>query len=313
MRNTTLLFAWMPFLAALYIVNQRNDPEFTGKVSTQQIHQKTVSPKCIDCHGDVIKKEVVHTSASESCENCHQINIKEHSETRSLGLKLSNKIPELCFSCHKGVKTYMDTIKVPHLALNNKESCSYCHSPHSSSQKKLLVSEGKILCLSCHNKDISESGKKILNIEKLLASNKVVHPAMEGGCSTCHKAHGSSNNYMLISAFPKGTYGPANSEAYAFCWECHDIDLFDVEKTTTSTNFRNGNINLHFVHRKGKKSRSCILCHNVHAAPNEHLIEDKVKFGEWDLPTDTLQMKREELVYLGAMRKSRTSDSMVII
>lgn len=284
MRKSALLLSLLPFWAALYLFNQRTDFVFMADVSNLQIHQKTEDPKCTECHSDVIGKKVVHASASESCENCHQVKIKDHTENGTLGLKLSEKVPELCYICHDGIKNYIDTIKITHQAMKNKKSCTYCHSPHSSDMKKLLVSDGKKLCLSCHNKDASATGKKIQNMEKLLANSKVVHPAMEGGCIVCHKAHGSSNNYMLISGFPVGNYGPAKSETYAVCWECHDSDMFDVEKTTTATNFRNGDTNLHFIHRKGKKSRSCIMCHNVHASRNEHLIEDKVKFGEWELP-----------------------------
>ncbi|MDP2336396.1 MAG: cytochrome c3 family protein [Bacteroidota bacterium] len=121
-------------------------------------------------------------------------------------------------------------------------------------------------------------------MDKLLTNSKVIHPALEDGCIVCHQPHGSSNNYLLKSTFPAGNYVPSKKESFAVCWECHDSDLFELEKTTTATNFRNGDVNLHNVHRKGKNERSCIMCHNVHASPNEHLIEDKVKFGEWELP-----------------------------
>jgi hypothetical protein len=79
-------------------------------------------------------------------------------------------------------------------------------------------------------------------------------------------------------------YAPSVRDTFALCWECHDSDLLELEKTDASTNFRDGEKNLHFVHMNGRKSRSCVICHNVHASAREHLIEDEVKFGEWNLP-----------------------------
>ncbi|MEI6749392.1 MAG: cytochrome c3 family protein, partial [Bacteroidota bacterium] len=209
----------------------------------------------------------------------------EHTENGARGLMLTFNVPELCFTCHESVKNEIDTLRNVHQAIITEKLCINCHSPHSSDEKKLLVSEQKKLCLSCHNKDATADGKKTTNIKKLMASAKVIHPALEnGGCVVCHKPHGSSNNYLLISAFPRGNYAPATVDNYALCWECHDSDLLELEKTTTATNFRNGEQNLHFVHMNGKKGKSCIMCHNVHASVNEHLIEDKVQFGEWGLP-----------------------------
>ncbi|MCK4993003.1 MAG: hypothetical protein KAS29_21040, partial [Bacteroidales bacterium] len=57
-----------------------------------------------------------------------------------------------------------------------------------------------------------------------------------------------------------------------------------AEVTTTATNFRNGDQNMHFLHINGTKGRNCNLCHDMHGSPNEHLIADKVMFGNWEMP-----------------------------
>jgi predicted CXXCH cytochrome family protein len=286
MQKTSLLFTLLPVMITFFTFIQPNEPVNRESVMIKTGFQRQAEdPKCTDCHSDLIEKKTVHTPAAESCENCHQVSIKEHSENGTKGLMLTEKVPGLCFMCHDGIKSYLDTIKNIHPAITNNKSCTYCHSPHSSSEKKLLMSEEKKLCLSCHNKDVLANGKKTVNMDKLLTSSKVIHPAIENdGCVVCHQPHGSPNSFLLKSSFPVGNYNPPKSEIYAACWECHDSELLTSKTTTTATNFRNGNINLHFLHTYEKNGRSCTMCHNVHASQNNHLIENKVKFGEWELP-----------------------------
>lgn len=286
MNASPLLYALLPFYAILVLIDNSNGSDKQGKSFNTELHQNPKEEqKCLDCHIDLIEFQIQHTPASESCQNCHQVNLKEHTENGARGLMLVKNVPELCFNCHNDIKNDLDTLKNVHQAIRVEKSCANCHSPHSSDEKGLLVTQQKKLCLSCHNKDVTETGVKTVNIKQLLANSKVIHPPVEkGGCVVCHQPHGSTNNYLLISAFPKGSYAPAIRDTFAFCWECHDSDLLELSKTTTATNFRDGERNLHFVHMKGKKGKSCVMCHNVHASNNEHLIEDKVTFGEWNLP-----------------------------
>jgi len=241
-------------------------------------------PKCIDCHSDLIESSIIHGPASQSCDNCHHVDIIEHTKNGARGLNLVKNVPDLCFSCHDDFKKEIDAFPKTHQVLKKENSCVTCHSPHSSDDKNLLVSEQKKLCLSCHNKDLTETGEKITNIKILLANSKVIHPPVQKGCVVCHQPHGSENNYLLISAFPKGNYATAVKDTFAVCWECHDSDLLELAKTDAATNFRDGDRNLHFVHMNGRKSKSCIMCHNVHASENEHLIETKVQYGGWEMP-----------------------------
>jgi predicted CXXCH cytochrome family protein len=242
-------------------------------------------PKCVDCHSDLIESSVTHAPATESCDVCHLVDIKDHTENGAKGLHLSEELPGLCYNCHDDLKSDIKGFTHPHEALNDEKKCASCHSPHSSDEKKLLNYNQKKLCLGCHNKDVNAKGEKVRNIKKLLLTSKVIHPPVEnGGCSVCHQPHGSANNYLLISAFPADQYVPAVRDTFEFCWECHDSDLLELEKTTASTNFRDGERNLHYVHMHGNMGRSCVMCHNVHASNNTHLIEDKVGFGDWDLP-----------------------------
>jgi predicted CXXCH cytochrome family protein len=276
----------LPFTFMLGLLYQVISTESKKVEFHEGYYQKqTEDPKCTDCHGELIEKGTKHPPAEESCETCHDVKIKEHTENGTKGLMLTEKVPELCYTCHEGLKAILDTIRNVHAAVNSAKSCTNCHSPHSTVEKKLLISEEKKLCLSCHNRDVSANGKKIVNINKQLTNAKFIHPALENdGCVVCHQPHGSSNNFLLIGSFPVGKYAPAKREIFSFCWECHDSDLFEVAASTSATNFRDGARNLHYLHRTGKNGRTCVVCHNVHASKNEHLIEDKVKFGEWELP-----------------------------
>jgi predicted CXXCH cytochrome family protein len=247
-------------------------------------NRRREDPKCTDCHSDLIEKKLIHTPAKDGCDVCHQVNIAEHPSAAGNGLNLTEKIPELCYTCHDGSKKEIDTARVIHRAVAEKKQCMNCHSPHASDEKKLLNDDKQEICLKCHDKDAAPDGRKLVNMRQILKTRKVIHPALNGGCTSCHKPHASAENFLLIGGYPAGQYAPGKRDTYAVCWECHDSDLLELATTTTSTNFRNGDKNLHFVHLNGPKGRSCSVCHDVHATNREHLIADKVPFGNWVMP-----------------------------
>jgi predicted CXXCH cytochrome family protein len=278
MRKVLIYFIVLPLLTMILLSNQTVFYTKNTEISGEE-------PTCKDCHSILIENKTKHPPAIESCDACHQVNIKDHTENGTKGLNLTDKLPDLCFSCHDGIKNEIDSLKKIHLALNESKSCVSCHSPHSSKNDKLLISEEKTLCLSCHNKDKSKTGEKIVNIENLLLKSKVIHPVInDAGCIICHKPHVSINQKLLKNTFPAAIYATDANEAFGLCFECHNSDMLKEARTTSATNFRDGDKNLHLIHLKGNKSRSCILCHNVHASMNNHLIEDKVAFGNWMLP-----------------------------
>ncbi|MFH1321654.1 MAG: cytochrome c3 family protein [Bacteroidota bacterium] len=243
------------------------------------LNQSEISEKkCTDCHGKLIEQEVIHASV-EACDNCHQATGKEHPQSNVKGFILSEKVPLLCYSCHdeKNIK------KNVHPPLKDG-NCMTCHSAHASSEEKLLLLEGRKLCLNCHNKSTSKEGEKVSNIKQLLKKSKIIHGVIEGdGCVPCHNPHDSENPFLLISPFPVGNYAPAKIESFALCFNCHDSELLEIPITQTATNFRNGDKNLHYIHINGNKGRNCNNCHNVHGSLHEHLIADKVPFGNWEM------------------------------
>ncbi|MDF1551101.1 MAG: cytochrome c3 family protein, partial [Bacteroidales bacterium] len=236
---------------------------------------------CYKCHDGVqeeMEKKTIHSPAKENCFNCHN---PYNSKESYLLLKPS---AELCYSCHESSKEQIEKASIVHKALNEEQFCANCHSPHGSDEANYLRSGEKELCLNCHNKIYTNDSVSIDNIKKLLENSKSIHKPVNEGCSSCHNAHVAEYPGLLIKKFPVGLYAESNKEEYALCFSCHKTELLELEKSNTATNFRNGDQNLHFMHIKGKRGRSCITCHNVHASKNEYLIENNVLFGNWKMP-----------------------------
>ncbi len=247
---------------------------------------KAPAINCLDCHKTLISEKIMHPVA-EGCDNCHESNGKEHPQQSVAGFKLTQSMPGMCYTCHENIQTIIQGSKVIHPGVKTKQSCTACHNPHSSPQEKLLLAEGKNLCLKCHNKIMEVDSIRTENMQQLLDKNQYVHGAIEGGgCIACHNPHGSNNQRMLIAAFPKGIYSESSPEKFALCFTCHDNQLITADTTHSATQFRNGNKNLHFVHINGKKGHSCKVCHNVHASSNPHLINNTVPFGKWQMPVN---------------------------
>ena len=265
-------------------------------------------PKCTDCHGDKLSKKLVHAAAADSCGNCHKISVKEHPADKVKGLQLIENMPALCYKCHEDVKKDILSSGKLHSAMHQKGSCTACHSPHSSDYDKLLKNSQNKLCISCHNKNFSGTGAPAVNMKSLLANSKVIHaPVKDDVCMTCHKQHAGKDANLLNNAFPVGNYTTVDAAAFGLCWDCHDQGLFTEAKTTTATGFRNGETNLHFIHLNSGTGRSCVLCHNVHASPNDHLIEDKVRFGQWNMPVRYVPAEKGGSCFPGCHEKKSYS------
>jgi predicted CXXCH cytochrome family protein len=238
---------------------------------------------CYSCHTELHTKLATlkrkHTPIKKGeCLKCHDIHSSNDSKL------VSATSPALCYTCHKKLKKVVENSKIVHLPVTKEGGCLICHAPHASKQKKLLTAQKKDLCLSCHNKTIKDGVRKIANIDKLLKDSKVQHPALKKGCSGCHTAHATNNNFLLKIAFPTSNYAKGTQENYELCFNCHDSDLLLVEKTTTATEFRDKDHNLHYVHVNKEKGRACVNCHNMHGSSRKHLVPETIKFGSWDMP-----------------------------
>ncbi len=245
---------------------------------------KVESPQlCFNCHTDkqdLLKLTTVHSAYDGSCADCHT----PHSSQNESLVKKETSI--LCLECHEDLGLEIKTAKTVHKIINQGKSCISCHLPHASETASLLVKEGKELCYSCHNKEYKSEERTLNNIYEIVTESKYAHEAVASGeCTNCHFSHSSNNFYLLNASFPFGSYAEGvHPENFSQCFQCHDSEALTLEKTTTATNFRDGNINMHYLHISKNKGRNCILCHNSHGANKQHLIAKTVKFGTWQMP-----------------------------
>lgn len=237
---------------------------------------------CVFCHTN--KKDVqtmpsVHEPFLAGCLQCHSAH---HSPYKFM---VNKDVPGLCFDCHAAVEVQVGKESEVHGPFQKGGKCYLCHNAHVSEHANLLQDKQEKLCFTCHNNKIKGKTHTVKDIEKRVSKSKYVHgPILEDGCSACHAAHTPDNYFLLSAAFPKGSYGTGSTESFAHCFDCHDSGLMEEKSTTTATEFRDGSVNLHYLHVNREKARSRITCHDVHGSKFPHLVADKVPFGKWEMP-----------------------------
>ena len=227
---------------------------------------------CILCHKEkdtIMASRHIHKPVSEKCTNCHS----PHANASKF--LLAKAQPDLCYGCHADMIQY-NSVEFAHSPVN-KGKCMDCHNVHASNNPKMFQKPQQQLCFSCHEDTSTD----------VIAASYKHGPTKEGDCNACHNPHGSDNTNILRKRFPKEFYNSYSTDNYAICFECHNKDIALDEETSTLTNFRNGNQNLHFLHvNKEEKGRSCKACHQVHASSQEKHIRESVPYGaiKWELP-----------------------------
>jgi predicted CXXCH cytochrome family protein len=226
----------------------------------------------------------------KSCLECHEAHTANH---KSL-LKLDAKM-DLCLSCHDDEKEKITHSKFKHGGVNTSQKrCLECHDPHATKHKKLLKKDPVATCLNCHDKEVKsdEDGGMLMNMKKHLDENPNWHKPIkdvkkEGGCSACHDPHGSDNFSILRKSFTKNFYAELENKDF-FCFKCHTekkiTKQFITPQEHNITAFRDGNVNLHYLHVNDRKGRSCRACHDEHASKYNHLIRDYTDFNGVKFP-----------------------------
>jgi len=237
---------------------------------------------CTRCHTDKDfsgEGKHQHSPMKQGCAGCHS----PHSSDFKYQL---HKTPEnLCGQCHQKIIDSSAAAQFKHAAVEQLKKCFNCHDPHGSMFENNLRVSPLNLCLDCHNKSIVGSDGKDYNIFKIVTKNPNKHgPVQDGDCSGCHNPHGSGFYKILTADFPKEFYTAYNQDKYGICFQCHEKELAQDEFTTTRTDFRNGDRNLHFVHVNKFKGRTCRACHEIHAGSGPKHIREETPFGKWDIP-----------------------------
>jgi predicted CXXCH cytochrome family protein len=239
-----------------------------------------VNELCFGCHDDtratMAAARFTHYPAEDDCTSCHNPHNAPHVKL------LVDRPPGLCADCHSDVWDEVEGAPVRHDAVEQGESCLNCHSPHAANVAPLLNGLPFDLCVGCHaRREITDQGGTVLtDFGELLEANPVQHgPVAARDCSACHLPHAGANFRMLVDQYPARFYAPYDPANYALCYSCHNDKVVSEPETTTLTGFRDGAVNLHYVHVNKKKGRTCRACHEVHAATHDHLVRDGVPFG----------------------------------
>ncbi len=234
---------------------------------------------CHDDHGEAMQGAKFQHPAGD-CTNCHN----PHSERYPRMLPAKGR--KLCAECHDDIVEDAEGAAVDHAAVLSGEECLNCHSPHGADYKPQLKDSLENLCLACHDRPLRSGRSVLIDMQSWLADNDNKHePLTQGGCVQCHVPHGSDHFRMLKKSFPEGFYQKFQTSSYALCFSCHDKRVFTTKQTTSLTGFRDGSRNLHYLHvNRAEKGRTCRACHDFHAASNDHLIRERVRFGQWMLP-----------------------------
>ena len=136
---------------------------------------------CTFCHKIELDGPVVHKPVKTGdCLPCHD----PHGASNKQFLR-GKTMNDLCSACHKNVIAGKSHVHGPAAA----GACGACHQAHVSKYPKLLVAQGRDLCLGCH-----------AEMKRQIDQAKIKHKAVEGDCLNCHDAHAS--NYTMQTLEP---------------------------------------------------------------------------------------------------------------
>ena len=225
----------------------------------------------------------VHEPASRDCQTCHFAHASDYD------MMLKDEPQALCISCHETIQHMVETATTQHAAVTGDRKCLNCHEPHASDFPRILNNSPMDLCFECHDRTIKlDDGTTLGNIKQVIETGISLHgPIAQDNCAACHEIHGGNNFRLLIKEYPPEFYAPFAEESYALCFNCHESQILRDAQTTSLTDFRNGDENLHFLHvNREKKGRTCRACHETHASNKAKHVRESVPFGNggWMLP-----------------------------
>ncbi|MBL1216087.1 MAG: hypothetical protein D8M59_01175 [Planctomycetes bacterium] len=254
--------------------------------SSRQEHllSKEANKLCTQCHFEIETERSpglhIHSAMDKGCTSCHDPHASE------LRYQLHESTPDLCFQCHENIGETAEHAESLH-AIMDPGACTKCHNPHSSRLAKLQKQVQPDLCLNCHDEAIeTPDGRTLTNMAQLLKDNPSQHgPIREGACSACHQPHSSDKQNLLLLSYPPEFYARFDMDLYKLCFSCHIPELVLNPSGKGLTGFRNGTLNLHWLHVNQEKGRTCRACHEVHASQRDFHIRESVPFGptDWEL------------------------------
>jgi predicted CXXCH cytochrome family protein len=215
------------------------------------------------------KERKVHL-ASEDCARCHR---SHDSNYPSL---LTRPPGETCLEgCHKEIKGNMESSEFKHGAMTKELSCAECHRAHDNTLGHLLRKPATDLCFACHDK-----------LQDQIETAKFKHrPVSDNRCLACHLPHFSKYSKLLFADYPAATLSAYDPAKYALCFTCHKEGIVLERYVDNQTNFRNGRLNLHYLHvNRENGGFTCRACHDAHASSQPEQIRENTPWGNWEIP-----------------------------
>ncbi|HSV13969.1 MAG TPA: cytochrome c3 family protein, partial [Tepidisphaeraceae bacterium] len=240
---------------------------------------------CLTCHvafePAVSGARSQHKAMEKGCEKCHDV----HGSNQPMALL--QPAQDLCLGCHDKLKAKIDAATVKHSVVTKDRACLNCHASHASNVGKLLREPSAVSCLKCHTKEVTRSdGVTIAAVPEIADPTTEKHGEIrDGQCGGCHDVHGGTRSNLLVKPYARQLYQRFQPDDYALCFGCHDMQPFMQRRTIKQTNFRDGEVDLHYLHaNRGHLDKNCRACHLTHAGPNPRIIRTELAFGKWVMP-----------------------------
>lgn len=240
---------------------------------------------CLSCHKDfenqLTAARFQHKALKEGCAKCHE------SHASNIPKQLKQPIVQMCTSCHEKVAKDAAQARYKHTVVMADRACLTCHTAHGSDLAMLMSDLPIRVCMNCHNDKVkTDRGYVVPAMKELADATTTKHgPINDGQCGACHQVHGSQQQLLLVRTNNNELYQSMAAENYQLCFGCHDLKLGQDQQTRSATAFRNGDLNLHFIHaNRGERGRNCKICHNTHASHSPRHVNEVAQFGSWQMP-----------------------------
>lgn len=174
--------------------------------------QPVSESNCVSCHDPhgsedpkLLHKFSHPPFAERQCDSCHETT----KDNRVVVMEKGKR--SLCAMCHEEVEKKVLSSKAPHGVFAQSDTCTVCHSPHTSPFPQHLNLEPNSLCATCHKAWVEERSKKVFKHA----------PVFKGGCTICHEPHGSNFskhlradiNDLCLTCHARDAQGEAGSDA----------------------------------------------------------------------------------------------------
>ncbi len=159
---------------------------------------------CSTCHQMAHQQNMlernVHAQNDVNCSACHSVHDSKH---QSL---LRAAEPSLCLDCHTRVEAQFAQ-SFRHPVSDGIMTCSECHRTLDQTSQELSLNGTNASCMACHSEFQGPFPYE--------HQATVDYSTEEGGCLTCHAAHGSNLPRMLTQ--------PYEAPHFQLCSQCHAV------------------------------------------------------------------------------------------